>query len=121
MKEKPASAAACRRSGIFKRELSGPADLFKLLADENRLRMIASLARTGAEICVCEFTAELGLEQPTVSHHLRALREAKLVQSERRGTWAYYSLAPGALDRLRSALALVLPGLFETKPLRKAG
>ena len=121
MKNKPQRPGACLPRGIFQRDLTKQSDLFKLLADANRLRIVATLARAGAEVCVCEFTAELGLEQPTISHHLRALREAKLVRSERRGTWAYYSLAPGALERLRAALAAVLPDLFETKPLRKAG
>ena len=121
MIQKPEREAGCKPRGILKRDLSAQAELFKLLADANRLRIVATLARAGAEVCVCEFTAELGLEQPTISHHLRALREAKLVRSERRGTWAYYSLAPGALDRVRTTLAVTFPGLFEITPLRRAG
>ena len=121
MNRKTEDLAGCKSRGVFKRDLGAQADLFKLLADPNRLRIVATLARAGAEVCVCEFTAELRLEQPTISHHLRALREAKLVQSKRRGTWAYYSLAPGALERVRNALAVVLPGLLDVKPLRRAG
>lgn len=113
--------ASCKPSGVFKRDLAKQADLFKILADQNRLRIIATLARSGAEVCVCDFTAEMGLEQPTISHHLRVLRDAKLVQSERRGTWAYYTLSPGALERLRDTLSVVIPDLFEAKPLRKTG
>lgn len=121
MKRNPERAAACKPRGILKRDLSTQAGLFKLLADPNRLRIVATLARAGAEVCVCEFTAELRLEQPTISHHLRALREAKLVRSERRGTWAYYSLAPGALERVRATLAVAFPSMFETVPLRRVG
>jgi ArsR family transcriptional regulator len=55
-------------------------------------------------VCVCDFTAAFGLSQPTVSHHLRILRDAGLVESERRGTWAYYRLVPEAIDGLRDVL-----------------
>ena len=62
--------------------------------------------RLGAapELCVCDLTAAFELSQPTISHHLRILREAGLVHSSRRGTWAYYRLVPEALDALRGAL-----------------
>ena len=78
--------------------------LFKALGDSYRLRMLATLARAAKEVCVCDFTDALPLNQPTVSHHLRILREAGLVTCERRGTWVYYQLAPDALDRIRSAV-----------------
>jgi len=55
-------------------------------------------------VCVCDLTGAFALSQPTVSHHLRILRDAGLIESERRGTWAYYRLVPRALDRLRGAL-----------------
>jgi ArsR family transcriptional regulator len=54
------------------------------------------------EACVCDLTAAFDLSQPTVSHHLRILRDAGLVEAERRGTWAYYRLVPDAIDRLRA-------------------
>ncbi len=57
---------------------------------------MATLARAEDEVCVCDFTEALPLEQPTVSHHLKILREAGLVTCERRGTWVYYRLAAGA-------------------------
>jgi len=59
---------------------------------------------------VCDFTDALPLNQPTVSHHLRILREAKLVTCERRGTWVYYQLAPDALARVEAAVATVFKG-----------
>src|SRR5579872_4872624 len=80
------------------------AQLFKALGDPHRLAILATLARAKDEVCVCDFTAGLPLEQPTVSHHLRWLREAGLVRSQRRGTWVYYRLAPGVIARLRRAV-----------------
>ena len=74
---------------------------FKALADPARVAIVNRLA--GADdVCVCEF--RLGLSQPTVSHHLRILREAGLVDSTRRGTWAFYRLVPDAVEALRGAL-----------------
>jgi ArsR family transcriptional regulator len=68
--------------------------------------MLATLASAEDEVCVCDFTDALPLNQPTVSHHLRILREALLVTSDRRGTWVYYRLAADARARLNDALAL---------------
>src|SRR5919199_1610161 len=67
---------------------------FKALADPTRVAIVNRLAQAD-EVCVCNFVDELGLSQPTVSHHLRLLREAGLVTAERRGTWAYYRLLAG--------------------------
>jgi ArsR family transcriptional regulator len=71
--------------------------------------MLASLARADREICVCDFTAGLPLNQPTVSHHLKILRDAGLVSCQRRGTWVYYKLAPDAQQRLYDAFTLAIP------------
>ena len=79
------------------------AGMLKAIADPYRLRMLATLARAAEEVCVCDFTAALPLNQPTVSHHLRILREAGLVTCERRGTWVYYRLATGAAQQLEAA------------------
>lgn len=70
--------------------------------------MLATLARAPDEVCVCDFTDALPLNQPTVSHHLRLLREARLVTCERRGTWVYYRLAPDATDRIEAATRSIL-------------
>src|SRR3954469_23650930 len=77
---------------------------FKALADPTRGALVNRLA--GApEVCVCELTEEFELSQPTISHHLKKLRDAGLVAVERRGTWAYYRLEPEALAELAAALA----------------
>ncbi|HVM18059.1 MAG TPA: metalloregulator ArsR/SmtB family transcription factor [Gaiellaceae bacterium] len=80
------------------------ASRFRALADPTRLAIVNRLAGAG-EVCVCDLVAAFDLSQPTISHHLRLLREARLVESERRGTWAYYRLVPGAVEELRAALA----------------
>jgi ArsR family transcriptional regulator len=77
------------------------AGTFKALADPTRVAIVNRLS-TMPEVCVCDLTAAFDLSQPTVSHHLRILRDAGLVEAERRGTWAYYRLVPDAIDRLRA-------------------
>ena len=76
---------------------------FKALADPTRVAIINCLSAAD-EVCVCNLTETFDLSQPTVSHHLKILREAGLVESQRRGTWAYYRLVPEAIDALRGAL-----------------
>lgn len=76
---------------------------FKALADPTRVAIINCLSAAD-EVCVCNLTATFDLSQPTISHHLKILREAGLVESSRRGTWAYYRLVPEAIDELRGAL-----------------
>lgn len=76
---------------------------FKALADPTRVAIVNRLAATD-ECCVCDLTGAFELSQPTISHHLRLLREAGLVEASRRGTWAYYRLVPEAVAELRSAL-----------------
>lgn len=73
---------------------------FKALADPTRVSIVNRLA-SADECCVCDLTDAFDLSQPTVSHHLRILRDAGLVEAERRGTWAYYRLVPDAIERLR--------------------
>src|SRR5919202_527929 len=75
---------------------------FKALADPTRVAIVNRLA-AAPEVCVCDLTASFDLSQPTISHHLKILREAGLVESSRRGTWAYYRLVPGAVVSLRAA------------------
>src|ERR671923_769283 len=79
------------------------ADRFKALADPTRVAIVNRLAGAD-EVCVCAFVNELDLSQPTISHHLRILREAGLVEASRRGTWAYYRLVPEVVEALREAL-----------------
>ena len=76
---------------------------FKALADPTRVAIVNRLAQA-AETCVCDLTAVFDLSQPTISHHLKILRDAGLVESSRRGTWAYYRVVPEAIAALRGAL-----------------
>lgn len=78
---------------------------FKALSDATRLGIVALLAASAEPICVCEFTASFALEQPTISHHLKLLRDAGLIVSERRGSWAYHSLHPEREGWVRATLA----------------
>ena len=76
---------------------------FKALADPTRVAIVNRLAGAD-EVCVCDLNSAFELSQPTISHHLKILREAGLVESSRRGTWAYYRLVPEAIESLRGAL-----------------
>jgi ArsR family transcriptional regulator, arsenate/arsenite/antimonite-responsive transcriptional repressor len=76
---------------------------FKALADPTRIAIVNHLS-SADEVCVCNLVDSFELSQPTISHHLKLLREAGLVESTRRGTWAYYRLVPQALGALRGAL-----------------
>lgn len=86
------------------------APFFKLLGDDTRLEILSLLASAGQAVCVCDIEAHIrDLSQPTISHHLKLLREAGLVRSEKRGTWSYYALVPEALDPLLAVHALLVP------------
>jgi ArsR family transcriptional regulator, arsenate/arsenite/antimonite-responsive transcriptional repressor len=81
------------------------AALLRVLAEPGRLRLLSLIqAQPSREACVCHLTEALGLSQPTVSHHLRVLFDAGLVDRERRGNWVYYRTVPRALAELRDAL-----------------
>ncbi|MEU2334485.1 metalloregulator ArsR/SmtB family transcription factor [Streptomyces sp. NPDC006654] len=83
------------------------AKIFKALGDPVRLRLMSMIAsREGGEVCVCELTPAFELSQPTISHHLKLLRQAGLIDCERRGTWVYYWILPTALDRLAGFLSV---------------
>ena len=89
------------------------AALFRAIADPARLTILTTLAASDHAVCVCDFTSGLALNQSTVSHHLKALKDARLVTSERRGTWGYYTLAADARERFELALGAI----FEVKML----
>ncbi|MFC4503664.1 MULTISPECIES: ArsR/SmtB family transcription factor [Streptomyces] len=82
------------------------AKVFKALGDPVRLRLMSMIASRGegGEVCVCELTPAFDLSQPTISHHLKLLRQAGLIDCERRGTWVHYWVLPGVLDRLAAFL-----------------
>ena len=81
------------------------ARMFKALGDPVRLRLLSRVAsHAGGEACVCDLSAGFDLTQPTISHHLKVLREAGLLECERRGTWVYYWVVPAALAQLSAVL-----------------
>jgi ArsR family transcriptional regulator len=81
------------------------ADLAKALGDPVRLQLVDVLRRHAGKVCVCELVPLFDLSQPTISHHLKVLREAGVVGSERRGLWAYYYVIPGATEELSAWLS----------------
>ncbi|MEV8596163.1 metalloregulator ArsR/SmtB family transcription factor [Streptomyces sp. NPDC052012] len=87
------------------------AKVFKALGDPVRLRLMSMIASRGesGEVCVCELTPAFDLSQPTISHHLKLLRQAGLIDCERRGTWVYYWVLPGVLDQLAAFLSTAQP------------
>jgi ArsR family transcriptional regulator len=81
------------------------AGVFKALSDPIRLRLLSLIAsHDGGEACVCELTGFFNVSEPTISHHLKALREAGLVTSQRRASWVYYRVVPDALTGLSTLL-----------------
>lgn len=83
------------------------AKVFKALADPVRLRLLNMIAAAdGGEVCVCDLTGSFDLTAPTISHHLKVLKQAGLIEGERRGTWVYYRPVPEALTRLSGLFAL---------------
>jgi ArsR family transcriptional regulator len=92
--------------GLTDEEAGATAALFKALADPTRVRIVNMLARADEPVCVCELTPGLGLSQPTVSHHLKKLVQAGLLEREQRGVWAFYSLDREGLERAAGVLDL---------------
>jgi ArsR family transcriptional regulator len=77
-------------------------EILKGLADETRLEIVTLLSKAEGEVCVCEIEAHIAhLSQPTISHHLKLLRDSRIVTAERRGTWVYYALSPAIVRQLR--------------------
>jgi len=87
-------------------EAEASAALFAALGDPARVRIINFVATSDEPVCACHLIEPLGLSQPTVSHHLKRLVEAGLLEREQRGKWAYFSLAPGASARLAGLVDL---------------
>ncbi len=83
------------------------AAMFKALADPVRLRLLSLVAsHPGGQACVCDISATIDVTQPTISHHLKVLRSAGLLDCERRGTWVYYWVIPSALQQLSAVLRI---------------
>jgi ArsR family transcriptional regulator, arsenate/arsenite/antimonite-responsive transcriptional repressor len=82
------------------------ARVFSALADPVRLRLLSMItSHEGGEACVCELTTGFAVSGPTISHHLKVLREAGLIEGDRRGTWIYYRAVPDALHAAAAVLA----------------
>ena len=102
----PACCTPMVREPLSENDARSLAGAFKALSDSVRLRLLSLIASfEGGEACVCDLTGPFDVSQPTISHHLRVLREAGLIDCERRGTWVYYWVLPDALGRLGSLLS----------------
>jgi ArsR family transcriptional regulator, arsenate/arsenite/antimonite-responsive transcriptional repressor len=109
----PAPGTACcapiSDSALDATQAADGAAVFKALADPIRLRLLSMITSAGGEICVCDLTPQFDVSGPTISHHLKVLREAGLVDCERRGTWVYYWPMPERLQWISSLLAVPAP------------
>jgi ArsR family transcriptional regulator, arsenate/arsenite/antimonite-responsive transcriptional repressor len=107
--DQPAAVACCaplQAAALDEPQASELARRFAALSDPVRLRLLSLLATAGeGAVCACDLVAPVGKSQPTVSHHLKVLRDAGLVTSQKRGVNVWYAVVPGALDVLREALA----------------
>ncbi|MGB9221880.1 MAG: ArsR/SmtB family transcription factor [Mycobacterium sp.] len=105
-------APHCQIAPLIREPLSASAAvemaaMFKALSDPARLRLFSSIAsHAGGEACVCDISKGVDLSQPTVSHHLKVLRDAGLLTSERRASWVYYAVVPEVLNILSSLLSV---------------
>ena len=93
-------------STLSDEEAEATAELFKALADPARVRLVNMLATERREVCMCDLIEPVGLSQPTVSHHMKKLVDAGLVEREQRGKWAYFSLKRDAVEKLAAVADL---------------
>jgi ArsR family transcriptional regulator len=106
--KRPAGEPCCEPvvyPDVERRQAERLAGLAKALADPVRLQLVDVLRKHAGKVCVCELVPLFDLSQPTVSHHLKVLRDAGVVDSERRGLWAYYYVVPDALEELSEWLS----------------
>jgi ArsR family transcriptional regulator, arsenate/arsenite/antimonite-responsive transcriptional repressor len=104
---------------MTKRSIDPDIQLLAALADPTRMEIMRELAGS-AEVCACDFTDCCGVSQPTVSHHLKVLRDAGAVTSERRGNWVFYRIAPNLTERLGGIAQTLIPGgLIPAAALRR--
>ena len=104
--DKVACCAPLAAPALSDSEAEATADLFKALGDPARVRIVNLIATSEGAVCACEFNDSLGLSQPTVSHHLKKLTEAGLIDREQRGKWAYFSLKRDAVEKLAAVADL---------------
>ena len=106
--KRPAGEPCCEPvvyPDIARAQAERMAKVLKALADPIRMQLVDVLRKHAGEVCVCELVPLFDLSQPTVSHHLKVLREAGIVGSERRGLWAYYYVTPDSLEELSAWLS----------------
>jgi ArsR family transcriptional regulator len=106
--KRPAGEPCCQPvvyPDVEREQAERMAAIAKALADPVRLQLVDVLRKHAGKVCVCELVPLFDLSQPTVSHHLKVLRDAALVDSERRGLWAYYYVIPDALEELAAWLS----------------
>jgi ArsR family transcriptional regulator, arsenate/arsenite/antimonite-responsive transcriptional repressor len=101
-----ACCAPLAAARLSEAESSATAELFKALADPARVRIVNALATSAEAVCACAFEPTLGLSQPTVSHHLKKLTDAGLLEREQRGKWVYFSLKRAAVEKLAAVADL---------------
>jgi ArsR family transcriptional regulator, arsenate/arsenite/antimonite-responsive transcriptional repressor len=87
-------------------EALATAELFRSLGDPARVRLVNLIATSGGAVCQCDLIEPLGLSQPTVSHHMKKLVDAGLIEREQRGKWAYFSLKRDAVEKLAAVADL---------------
>ncbi len=108
-KQKRAAGAPCCEPVVYpdvdREQALGMAAVAKALGDPIRLQLVDVLRRHAGKVCVCELVALFDISQPTLSHHLKRLRDAGIVDSERQGLWAYYYVIPDALEELSAWLS----------------
>ncbi len=109
MTNPPTPVACCSpmlTAALDEREAQDLAEVFKALGDPTRVRLLSLIAAApDGEACICDLTEPVGLSQPTVSHHMKRLADAGLVEREQRGRWAYYRVLPEAMGALARAIA----------------
>ncbi|MGN6796945.1 MAG: ArsR/SmtB family transcription factor [Gaiellaceae bacterium] len=104
--EAVACCAPLAAPALSAEEAAGTAELFKALGDPARVRIVNVIATASEPVCACVFNDSLGLSQPTVSHHLKKLTDAGLLEREQRGKWAYFSLKQRAVEVLAAVADL---------------
>jgi ArsR family transcriptional regulator len=102
--EKPAAAAP-----LAKKTRNDLVAVFRALADPTRLEIFRLIAAQSAPLCACDIVSRFHLRQPTISHHLKVLRDAGLVNAERRGIWSHYEVRPEGMALLRRAPEALVP------------
>ena len=107
--DEPVECAPVATAALSPADATATAAVFRALADPARVMILDILATSGEPVCVCNLLEPLHLSQPTVSHHLKTLATAGLLERERRGRWAYYSLRPAAAARIAQLLAAGTP------------